>query len=261
MNNPTPPPENLISSAQTDTKPKEFVGNELHNRPMGASDGSGRFDRRDYKCGQMQVIPQNNNVCRSFVGYFLWDDRAEQDKEVTLADAYMRITGKAFKPDDAVYRYQFKEEPSLFQTLFGTRARVKYAYIMPNGLSVCPEPGTEGGMIWVPLGMDAFQFDSARTAIYPGVGTDAGKVYATLGMTGECGEYAGKIKKLVRGDKQAQGTQAKEARLDELGDVLWYVAMAAAEEGVSLEWLAIRNRQKLADRQGRGTLQGEGDKR
>ena len=48
---------------------------------------------------------------------------------------------------------------------------------------------------------------------------------------------------------------------DELGDVLWFVAMMAHRLGFSLEEVMRRNLGKLADRQNRGVIIGDGDKR
>ena len=48
---------------------------------------------------------------------------------------------------------------------------------------------------------------------------------------------------------------------DELGDVLWFVAMMARRLGFSLEEVMRRNLDKLADRQARGVIVGDGDKR
>lgn len=47
----------------------------------------------------------------------------------------------------------------------------------------------------------------------------------------------------------------------ELGDVLWYVSLLAAELGISLEEVGERNLEKLAQRQHSGTLNGSGDNR
>jgi NTP pyrophosphatase (non-canonical NTP hydrolase) len=48
---------------------------------------------------------------------------------------------------------------------------------------------------------------------------------------------------------------------EELGDCLWYMALAAAEFGVTLEEVAQQNLAKLAARQRAGTLSGNGDHR
>lgn len=103
--------------------------------------------------------------------------------------------------------------------------------------------------------MDEYQKTAESTAIYP---RDKGLEYTALGLVGEAGEYANKVKKIVR--DAGEGGNAWEMA-DELGDVLWYVAMAARELNISLEQVASRNMTKLADRQMRGKLGGSGDKR
>jgi len=106
--------------------------------------------------------------------------------------------------------------------------------------------------------LDAYQQAARRTAIYD----DRHKViYPALGLASEAGEVAGKVKKALRDHGGAFGPAQIEALKDELGDVLWYVAVLAADLGLSLEAIAEGNVAKLASRQERGALGGEGDRR
>jgi NTP pyrophosphatase (non-canonical NTP hydrolase) len=52
-----------------------------------------------------------------------------------------------------------------------------------------------------------------------------------------------------------------EALRDELGDVLWYVAVLAADLGLSLDDIAAHNLAKLRSRRTRGRIGGAGDAR
>jgi NTP pyrophosphatase (non-canonical NTP hydrolase) len=106
--------------------------------------------------------------------------------------------------------------------------------------------------------MDEFQEAARRTAIY---GDGVAVIYPALGLASEAGEVAGKVKKALR-DRQAEfdGPSIK-AIGDELGDVLWYVATLAADLGLSLDDIAVRNVEKLRSRMERGRLGGEGDLR
>lgn len=82
-----------------------------------------------------------------------------------------------------------------------------------------------------------------------------------LGINGEAGEIAEKIKKIIR-DKAGQVSKQDKAELAaEIGDVLWYLAVFAHHLGVSFETVAQQNLDKLQSRQARGTLQGSGDNR
>ena len=80
--------------------------------------------------------------------------------------------------------------------------------------------------------------------------------YLALGLASEAGEFAGKVKKLIR-DGEFDG----KAAMKELGDVLWYVAMAAKKLGYTLEDVARVNNLKLHIRAERGELGGNGDER
>jgi NTP pyrophosphatase (non-canonical NTP hydrolase) len=104
-----------------------------------------------------------------------------------------------------------------------------------------------------------YQTLSRRTATYPGAGENI--VYPTLGLAGEAGEVAEKVKKLLRDDGGVLSEERRGALAAELGDVLWYVAQVATEAGLDLEEIAQANLDKLLSRQQRGVLSGSGDQR
>ena len=104
-----------------------------------------------------------------------------------------------------------------------------------------------------------YQELSRRTATYPGAGENL--VYPTLGLAGEAGEVAEKVKKLLRDDGGVMSNERRAALAGELGDVLWYVAQVATEAGLDLEEIAQGNLEKLLSRQQRGVLSGSGDAR
>src|SRR5210317_1264190 len=98
-----------------------------------------------------------------------------------------------------------------------------------------------------------------KTAIFPKRDSFS---YTALGLAGEAGEIANKVKKFIRDGYDREELIAKQNEvLDELGDVLWYVAAVAEVMGSNLEVVAKDNLWKLAERQRNGTLQGSGDKR
>jgi NTP pyrophosphatase (non-canonical NTP hydrolase) len=82
-----------------------------------------------------------------------------------------------------------------------------------------------------------------------------------LGINGEAGEIAEKVKKIIR-DKNAVVSEEDKAELaKEVGDVLWYLAVFAHHLGVPLDEIAQQNLDKLQSRKKRGVLQGSGDNR
>lgn len=111
------------------------------------------------------------------------------------------------------------------------------------------------------MDMSEYQHKARETAIYPDSGELLGLLYVSLGLVGEAGEFAGKVKKMLR-DDNGEMTEERRAALEaELGDVLWYVAQVASELGTSLGGVARKNLAKLADRANRGALGGDGDER
>lgn len=90
-------------------------------------------------------------------------------------------------------------------------------------------------------------------------------VYALLGLTGEAGEVADKLKKIIRVPEYVPGRalteEERKALLSEVGDVLWYVASCAFELGSNLEEVAKMNIEKVNGRKERGTTHGSGDTR
>lgn len=82
-----------------------------------------------------------------------------------------------------------------------------------------------------------------------------------LGLVGEAGETADKVKKIIRDKGGHASDEDREAIIKELGDVLWYVANVARYLNVSLSEVAEINIEKLSSRKKRGKLHGEGDER
>lgn len=85
-------------------------------------------------------------------------------------------------------------------------------------------------------------------------------IYPALGIAGEGGEFADKVKKYLRGDYQLDVEHKRDMAL-ELGDILWYVTAAAQDLGFTLSHILALNYHKLALRHARGTLKGNGDHR
>lgn len=104
--------------------------------------------------------------------------------------------------------------------------------------------------------MNEYQSLALETAMYP-----QPIIYPTLGLTGEAGEVADKVKKVLR-DNNSQFTTDKKIEIaKEIGDVLWYCATLSHDLGYTLEDIARINYEKLHSRQERGKLHGSGDNR
>lgn len=97
------------------------------------------------------------------------------------------------------------------------------------------------------------------TAIYP---RENALIYPTLGLCGESGEVAEKVKKFIR-----DGVLDPDELHKEIGDVLWYLSAICRDLSetfncdYSLQKAADENVRKLKSRQDRGVLRGSGDNR
>lgn len=101
-----------------------------------------------------------------------------------------------------------------------------------------------------------YQAEARKTRMAPG---DNPIVYSALGLAGEAGELANKVKKIMRGDVHTP--ELVDGVKGEMGDVLWYLAAMADDLGIELEDVARDNILKLRSRYSRGKIQGDGDKR
>jgi NTP pyrophosphatase (non-canonical NTP hydrolase) len=111
----------------------------------------------------------------------------------------------------------------------------------------------------LPVKFSDYQTAARQTAVYPNRGSNF--VYPTLGLAGESGEVAEKIKKVIRDKNSVIDEETRQALKKELGDVFWYIAALCDEVGLDMEDVAKSNIKKLLDRQERNVLHGSGDNR
>ena len=87
-----------------------------------------------------------------------------------------------------------------------------------------------------------YQFLANRTA--KDLGFRDGLIHAALGVTGESGEFADAVKRVAI----YEGVPDRANMVEELGDLLWYIAYACEVLGEPLEIVARDNIEKLKKR-------------
>ncbi len=106
------------------------------------------------------------------------------------------------------------------------------------------------------MNLNEYQKQASKTAIYQNK-----LIYPTLGLVGEAGEIANKVKKILRDSSGEMQEDVRQNLISELGDVLWYVAALATDLKTELSEVANKNIEKLNSRKNRGTIGGSGDNR
>jgi NTP pyrophosphatase (non-canonical NTP hydrolase) len=106
--------------------------------------------------------------------------------------------------------------------------------------------------------LDMYQQVAKTTAIYP---REQAIIYPTLGLTGEAGEVANKVKKIIRDGSNSKDEKLVSEIKAEIGDCLWYIAVLADDFDIKLSDIASANLEKLANRKKKGTIHGSGDTR
>ena len=104
-----------------------------------------------------------------------------------------------------------------------------------------------------------YQQTSQKTADYPDIGNNI--VYPVLGLLGEAGEVAEKVKKVIRDHNGVISEMTKQKIKLELGDTLWYLTATCNELGITLDDVAHANISKTHSLYERGMIHGEGDER
>lgn len=106
--------------------------------------------------------------------------------------------------------------------------------------------------------LNEYQKFTASTAVY---NKKHALFYLGLGLAGESGEVANKIKKVIRDNNGIVTPEIREAIIEELGDIEWYISEIATALGVNLGEIFDGNVKKISSRKNRNKLHGSGDNR
>lgn len=110
---------------------------------------------------------------------------------------------------------------------------------------------------------DEYQKLAITTDVFGGKGevTSLAFLNKVLGLVGESGEVADKVKKIIRNNDGAMSAEERTELLKECGDVLWSLSAVIHYLDASFEEVAQANLQKVMDRKARGVTKSSGDNR
>jgi NTP pyrophosphatase (non-canonical NTP hydrolase) len=113
------------------------------------------------------------------------------------------------------------------------------------------------------MNFEDYHQETSKTAIYPGAGTASFEAlaYVGLGLAGEAGEVANKLKKVARDHSGRITPGMREKLAGELGDVFWYLSMLLQELRLEPGKVLANNNAKLTSRKEQGKIWGDGDTR
>lgn len=131
--------------------------------------------------------------------------------------------------------------------------------IFANDWTIIGKYNNSSNQINVSKNINDYQKFTATTDIYPNDAFNIG--YKALGLVGESGEAADKIKKIYR-DKNGIFNATDEMEIaKELGDCLWYISRLAEAIGFNLSDIVAINVDKLSKRKAEDKIHGNGDNR
>lgn len=111
------------------------------------------------------------------------------------------------------------------------------------------------------MNFDEYEKLASRTALFDESQPILRLYDLGLGIAGESGELAEKLKKAIRDDGSTITEERRAGLKGEIGDVLWYLSQLCRALNIPFSEAAKHNIKKLEDRYARNVLKGDGDNR